>query len=147
MSIRQTVVRFLFVLGVLLAVGPTLVAAQATPEASPISGDRIQLGADWILSQEAADGGWIGFNGTSDAGTTIDAVLALAAARNAGATVDLTNAQTFLEANGAAYALTGSGAAAKLTMAVVAMGLDGRNFAGIDPLGLATADYNIDTKL
>ena len=126
---------------------PGVAFAQATPEASPDSDTAILRAADWLMSQQAADGGWVGFNGVSDAGVTIDAVLALVAAQNAGAEVDLTDATAFIESNGKAYARTGSGQAAKLVMAAVALGQDGRDFAGVDPFDIAVADYNSATNL
>jgi hypothetical protein len=144
-SMYRPMVGFVMILSLFFS--PLGAMAQATPAASPTSESRIQSSADWLVSQQAADGGWLGFSGTSDTGTTIDAVLALSAARNAGATVDLTNATTFLQANAAAYADTGSGAAAKVVLVAKALGLDGRNFAGIDPFKVAIANYNGSTNL
>ncbi len=134
-----------------LMMGQIRVAAQATPAASPAAfadtAASIQAGADWIASQQLEDGGWPGFTGESDPGITIDAVLALASARNAGAEVNLSKALRYLEANGKTYAESSSGAAAKLVMAIKAVDQDPRDFAGIDAFAIATDDYNVETKL
>ena len=61
-------------------------AQQATPSpsASARSLSDVQSAVDWLLAQEAEDGGFIGYSGSSDAGTTVDALIALGAAKRAG---------------------------------------------------------------
>ena len=83
--------------------------AQATPQASDEAGVAIERAAAWLVSQQAADGGWVGFTGVSDPGVTIDAVMALVSAQNVGVDVDLTSANAYLQSNGEAYAESGSG--------------------------------------
>ncbi|MEA2595639.1 MAG: hypothetical protein QOF01_2108 [Thermomicrobiales bacterium] len=107
-------------------------AQDATPTADP----ALANAAAWLQSQQAADGGFLGFSGTSDAGTTADAILALAAARNAGADVDLEKAADFLQENSLVYAQTGPGQAAKLVLAIVAAGGDPRNVERVNPLSI-----------
>jgi hypothetical protein len=127
----------------LLVVQPVLAQQPATPVVDTAA---LQRAVDWLVSQQADDGGYIGFSGESDAGATVDAVLALAAAREGGIDVDLEPALDFLSAedHGLVYAQTGAGQAAKLVMAVVAAGGDPRDVAGVDPLSLAMA-VNDDT--
>ena len=121
----------------LLIVQPVLAQQPATPVVDQAA---LQLAVGWLVSQQADDGGYIGFSGESDASATVDAVLALAAAREAGIEVDLEPALDFLYAadHALVYAQTGAGQAAKLTLAVVAAGGDPRDIAGVDVLSLAT---------
>ena len=102
---------------------------------------------EWLISQQGDDGAWVGFNGASDPGVTIDAVIALAAARNEGIEVDLTKAVAYLEANGKVYARTGTGQAAKLALAAAATGQDPTTFAGLDSIGQALKGYNPNTDM
>ncbi len=130
------IVRQLGVIAVmfLLLIAPIEVHAQATPEASPQnSGDSLQAAVDWLLSQQGTDGAWLGFSGTPDVGVTIDAVLALAAARNAGIEVDLSQAITFLDETIAEDAQTSAGAGAKAELFTLAAGEDPENFGGMNP--------------
>jgi hypothetical protein len=143
-SLKHSIV---FVVLLMTLITPRFAFAQATPDASPAAAEQIQSAADWTTAQQGDDGAWLGFSGTSDVGVTIDAVLALAAARNAGADVDLDSAAAYLEDNAASYANSGSGAAAKTVLAAVALGQDPRNFAGVDPFALSTAKYNGSTNL
>lgn len=121
-----------------LVSSPAFARAQATPEgqASPVAGQAaaIESAVTWLQAQQAADGGWVGFTGTSDPGVTIDAVLALISASYRGVAVDLTAATEYLTANGGAYAESGTGAAAKATLVAVALGIDPRDFAGEDQI-------------
>jgi hypothetical protein len=142
--------RRLLVFSALLAVliaAPVSALAQATP--SPVANptDALRRGTDWLVSQQGDDGAWVGFNGTSDPGVTIDAVIALAAARNAGIEVDLTSAVAYLEANGKEYARDGAGQAAKLALAAAAVGEDPTTFAGIDSIEQALKGYNPNSDM
>lgn len=95
----------------------------------------------WLREQQDASGGFLGFTGEPDPGTTTDAVLALYVAqeRDPETTSALDAAVTYLEENGAAYAATGPGQAAKLALAVVTGGRDPRDFADLDLVGAMTA--------
>jgi len=87
------------------------------------------------VSQQDASGAFVGFSGEPDPGTTIDAVLALAAAGEAES--DAVNlAIEYLTANGAGYAAMGAGYAAKLVMAMVAVGRDPANIGGLNAVEL-----------
>lgn len=142
-------VALLFVLALSLVTLPARALAQATPEveASPATSTQEALGAGvtWLQAQQAADGSWLGFSGTPDAGVTIDAFLALVAASNSGVAVDLAAATEFITANGIAYAETGTGQAAKVVMAAVAIGLDPRAFGGVDLIEEMKDGFNSQT--
>ena len=60
-------------------------AQDATPGASPVAGGSGLEGAvAWLQAQQLEDGAFAGFSGEADAGTTVDAILALVAADQAG---------------------------------------------------------------
>lgn len=122
------------------------VAAQT---ATPAPATGLESGAAWLQAQAGADGGYIGFSGEPDTGTTVNVLLALAALKQAGIPVDLQPATNFLLAGDHAlvYAQTSAGDAALLVLAAVAVGLDPRNVAGVDPLSLATHALDRNTKL
>ena len=140
----------ILVLGVLLPALATGAAATAhddhgTPGASPGASPAASPGAGAVgvaleaavgslLGQQAADGGFPGFEGTSDPGVTTDAVVALAAAANVGLNTGeaIPAALAFLEGAGPTYAETGVGQRAKLVLALVAGGADPGAFAGAD---------------
>jgi hypothetical protein len=92
----------------------------------------LQDGVDWLVSQQGDDGAWVGFTGESDPGVTIDAVLALTAAANAGIEVDLTSASQYLNENGREYVKSGVGQAAKMVQVAVALGENPEEFAKIN---------------
>ena len=118
---------------------PLSVLAQATPSPVANPAEAIQRGAEWLVSQQVDDGAWVGFSGTSDPGVTIDAVIALAAARSTGVDVDLTSAVAYLQANGKVYAESGAGAAAKLALSDTAYKVDVWLSLGVIGLILATS--------
>ena len=63
------------------ATGLLLVALVLSAFAAPVSAQEntasVESAVQWLLTQQANDGGFIGFSGESDAGATVDAVLAL----------------------------------------------------------------------
>ncbi len=120
-------------------------AFQEAPEAK----EAVTKSTSWLLSQQADDGGFVGFSGESDPSITSDAIIALAAARAAGIEVDLDSAFAFLTSGDVAlvYAQTGAGQAAKLVLAAAAAGADPRNVNGVDPLSLAVAGLDETTGL
>lgn len=123
-------------------------AQDATPVATPVTGTPVSVGSGILglgdadisaavaalLAVQAGDGGFIGFSGESDPGVTTDAVLALAAAEEAGVETGtgIDEALDYLEETGAAYAGIGAGQRAKLVLAVTAAGADETDFAGED---------------
>ena len=120
-------------------------AQEATPGA--LSESRamspVAAASEWLREQQDASGGFLGLSGEPDPGTTTDAVIALYAAQRddpaASASLDAAIAYLGREENGAAYARTGPGQAAKLALAAVAGGRDPRDFAGLDLVAAMTA--------
>lgn len=129
---RTTFVRaFALVLLVVAMLVPASIAAQnatpaASPIATPVAGPGLQAAVDWLVGQQQEDGSWLGFSGEADAGTTVDAIIALGAAREADIDVDapLAIALEWLggESVAADYANAGTGQAAKLLLALIAAG-------------------------
>lgn len=121
----------------------TAQAQEATPGAASESaaGSHLDAAVAWLLAQQDAGGGFLGFNGELDAGVTTDAVLALAAAgdANPNAAAALESAVMYLEAEGSGYASSGAGQAAKVALAAVAGGRDPRSFGGTDLLAAIAA--------
>jgi prenyltransferase beta subunit len=113
----------------------TVSARQATPDAD----SALEAATTWIIAQQADDGGFLGFSGESDASTTADAVIALAAAKNAGVDVELESVLVYLRENALVFAQTGPGQAAKLVLAIVAAGGDPTDVDGVNPLSLVEA--------
>jgi hypothetical protein len=122
--------------------GTESLAQEATPgslsESTAMS--PVEAASVWLREQQDASGGFLGFEGEPDPGTTTDAVMALYAAqeRDPAAAAALDAAVTYLEENGAAYAATGPGQAAKLALAAVTGGRDPRDFAGQDLVAAMT---------
>ncbi|MBA3337895.1 MAG: hypothetical protein H0T49_10060, partial [Chloroflexia bacterium] len=124
------VLQNLFMLLVLFSVPLVSVAQVSTPVSAP----GLEEAVEWLVTRQEADGSFAGFSGEPDAGTTGDAALALAAAGTAGieVAVPLANARDFLLTEGAAYAATGPGQAAKLYLALVAADCDPASIEGDD---------------
>lgn len=120
----------------MLALPGATPARQATPAATTEqpAGASLDAAVAWLLAQQDPNGGFLGFSGEPDAGVTTDAVLALYAVHDANpeTAAALDAAVAWLEEQGADYANTGAGQAAKLAMAAVAGGRDPRNFGGVD---------------
>jgi hypothetical protein len=139
------------VLAVLLAAGVLplsetgSMAQEATPGALSESTamSPVEAASTWLREQQDASGGFLGLSSEPDPGTTTDAVMALYAAerRDPAAAASLAAALAYLEReeNGAVYAQTGPGQAAKLALAAVTGGRDPRDFAGLDLVAAMTA--------
>jgi hypothetical protein len=131
----------------MLALVSTPVMAQ---EASPVAGTSSLAGAvDWLLTQQAEDGGFIGFTGESDTGFTLDAVLALVAADHAGVgsgdAVDRAIAYIGAEDHALVYAQTGVGQSAKLILGLKAAGTEPEGFANVMPLSIIEQGQSAET--
>ena len=144
--------RFLPVLlAIVLATSVTTLSETGSPAQEATPGARsestamspVEAASTWLRQQQDASGGFLGFSGVPDPGATTDAVLALYAAQQGdpAAAAALDAALTYLERdeNGATYAETGPGQAAKLALAVVSGGRDPRDFTGIDLVAAMTA--------
>jgi hypothetical protein len=125
---------------------PAAVLAQGTPDAGPTATPAPTVVAldgavAYLLDQQAENGGFVGFSGEPDPGTTTDAVYALRAAALRGIETEaaLEAASEYLEETGGAYAAAGPGQAAKLALAAIAAGRDPADFAGLDLLAAATS--------
>jgi hypothetical protein len=130
-SARSTALWLLLLALLALSIQPA-----AAQEATPTPRDAVAGAAAWLLGQQAVDGGFVGFSEGSDPGATVDAVIALSAARNAGVEIDLAPALRFLEENALVYAQSGPGPAAKLTLAYVAAGENPRDIGGVNPVAI-----------
>src|SRR5215207_2417263 len=125
--------------------GTGSMAQEATPDAVAESAamSPVEAASAWLREQQDASGGFIGLSGEPDPGTTTDAVIALYAAEQhdpaAAASLDAALGYLEREENGAVYAATGPGQAAKLALAAVTGGRDPRHFAGLDLVAAMTA--------
>jgi hypothetical protein len=139
------VVAMTLMVSLLLSGGLLAARAQsATPATAAVASDTaraIAAASAWLQAQQAPSGGFPGYSSEVDPGTTTDAVIALYAAEasDPDAAAVLGAAVRYLETNGAGYAATGPGQAAKLALAAVAGGKDARHFAGLDLVAAMTA--------
>jgi hypothetical protein len=138
----------LMVISSLASVAAQEVSPAASP-ASPVAGTELEGATAWLLTQQAEDGGFVGFSGTSDPGVTIDAIVALAAAEGAGIDTGtaIDDAVAYLESGEVAlvYAQTGVGQAAKLVLGLIAAGEDPQVIATVDPLAIVERGQNDET--
>ncbi len=147
---------FALVMLVMAMLAPVSIAAQdatpaATPLASPVAGQGLPAAVEWLVSQQQEDGSWLGFSGEADAGTTVDAIVALGAAREAGINVDepldLALAWLGSESVAADYVNAGTGQAAKLVLALVAAGAESLEIGGVAPLDMLQDGQAAETGL
>ena len=121
--------RYILVLifALVLPLAVTSVATAATTATDPAIGPAVT----WLTRQQQADGSYLGFSGKSDPGTTAGIALALAASGTDPATVSNGGSSmiAYLSSSASTYGTTVAGAS-KLTLAVVAAGLDPRAFGG-----------------
>lgn len=139
-------------LALLSASGVRVALAQdGTDGATPASAVSLQRSVDWLISQQAADGAFIGLDGESDAGITADAIVALAAARQAGVDTgtSIEDAVAYLESGEIAmiYIQEGVGPAAKFLLGLAAAGENVDDFAGVSPLAIVENSQDPDTGL
>lgn len=114
----------------------------ATPDMAGLPGPGGDLGAatEWLVSQQMDDGAFPGMNGLADAGTTVDAIIALAAADARGIEIGsaMDDAVAYLASGDIAlvYEQVGVGQAAKLVLGLVTAGEDPADFASTNPLSI-----------
>ena len=140
------------VLLVLAMLAPVAISAQdATPDASPVAVPGVEGAVAWLIDQQQEDGSWLGFSGEPDVGTSIDAVLALAAADVSGIDTgdSIDNALAWLDADPATadYATSGPGASAKLVLALVAVGDEDLEIGGTTPLEIVLEGHDANSGL
>jgi hypothetical protein len=137
--------------------GTAGIAAQdATPGATPVGagprlGGDLEAATSWLMSQQLEDGAFAGFSGEADAGTTVDAIFALVAARSQGVDTgtSIDDAITWLSSGDVAlvYQQTGVGQASKLVLALVAAGENPEDFATTNPLDIVKNGQAQDTGI
>ena len=124
----------------LTATGLLLVALVLSAFAAPVAAqEKRRFGRrGCAMAAGATGGGWWLHRllWRSDAGATVDAVIALASAQHVGIDVDLESAMKYLESQALVYAQFSPGAAAKLSMALVAAGMDPHNIDNVDPMSI-----------
>lgn len=121
-----------------LAVLVSVTGAGATPEFPDVATSALT----WMRTQQQPDGSFLGFG----AGSTVDAALAIVAARQdiAAYAQGGNTPTTFLQSKAADLAKT-PGGAGKLLVAVEAMGMDGKNFGGVNLVDVINASYSGNT--
>jgi hypothetical protein len=145
--------RYLLVVGAMVAffVAPVsrAFAQDGTPAATPGEGPGLQGAIDWMVSQQLEDGGYPGFEGTSDPTATANYIIALAAAGAAGIDVGepLERAWSYMNEQALVYAQAGASQAALLSLAAAAAGQNPTEINGVLPLTLATSLVNEETGL
>lgn len=130
---------------------PVTAAQDATPAATPVAGPGLQEAVTWLIGQQQEDGSWLGYSGEPDAGTTVDAIIALAAAGESGIDTgdSIERAVKWLDESeaGLVYAQQGTGQAAKITLALIAADVDTLEVGGIQPFELVKHGFNGDSGL
>lgn len=148
----RLLVTIVLALAVLLPAGAR--AQVGTPAASPAGtlsaqGGDLEAATTWLIDQQLEDGAFAGFSGEADAGTTVDAVIALAAAESRGVDVGtaLDDAVAYLASGDVAlvYEQVGVGQAAKLVLALVAVGEDPADFSTTNPLAIVQNGQDDET--
>lgn len=141
---------------VLATLLPTSLDAQdatpeATPLATPVAAPGVEGAVIWLIDQQQEDGSWLGFSGEPDVGTTLDAIIALAAAQEAaidvGDSIDLALAWLDESDATAEYAVSGPGGAAKLVLALVAVGDETLEIGATTPLEIVLEGHDPNTDL
>lgn len=127
-------------------------AQDATPAASPVVGaSDLEAATQWLMSQQLDTGAFAGFSGEADAGTTIDAMLALESADRAGVDTgtSIEDAIAYLASDdvAVAYEQVGVGQAAKLVIGLVAVGEDPHDFAGSNPIVVVEAGQDSESGI
>lgn len=149
---RNQFVIFLTVLFALISPVAAVTAQDASPSASPVAGGGgLDSAVQWVTAQQLENGSFAGLSGEPDAGTTIDVVVALVAARNQGVDTGtaIEDAVAWLGSEDIAlvYEQVGVGQAAKLVLALVAVGEDPTDFVGTNPLGIVQHGMNAETGI
>lgn len=145
------VMTLIAVLGVMTGglAGGTAVAQDGTSGATPSSNESLQTAVEWLISQQTSDGGFPGQEGTADPGMTIDALISLAAARQAGVDTgtSIDDAVAYLGSGEIAliYIQSGVGQAAKLVLALAAARENVDDFAGVSPLAIVENSQDPET--
>lgn len=118
-----------------------------TAFAAPSNQDVSQA-VNWLTAQEKPDGGFPGFSGSSDPGTSTDVALAVASSGVDPSTISDNGVSliAYLASQAASYDTTVAGAA-KLLLAAVASGQPPREFAGQNLVNIVLSHLNPSTGL
>ncbi len=132
-----------FLIAALIGTSLSAISASAAPDNQAVSQT-----IDWLRSQEQPDGGYAGFNGSTDPGTTADVVQAIASTGVDPSTISDggTSLIEFLKSQSSSYSAT-VGGAAKVTLAAVAAGNDPRDFAGLNLVQSILSHFDPSTGL
>jgi hypothetical protein len=154
-TVAQVTVAMLALVMTLVPLGGHAIAQESTPvaspQASPVAGTGLEGATAWLLSQQDDDGGFPGFSGESDPGTTLDAIYALVAAEHSGIDIggSVDDAIAYLGSGDIprVYTQTGVGQAAKLVLGLIAAGEDPRDIGGFDPLAIVEHGQDAETGI
>ena len=148
---RRQIVRIVAMILMALAVALPVGAQDATPEAGSADHADVQAATTWLMDQQLDNGAFAGFTGEADAGTTVDAIMALAAAEQSGVDVgtSLDDAIGYLSEGDVAlvYEQIGVGQAAKLALALIAVGENPAEFSGFNPVSIVENGQNDETGI
>jgi hypothetical protein len=147
---KYQAIKVLFmVLAVSLLLAPVSIVLADSPEQAPSNDGDVEAGLEWLKEQQNADGGFSdGFSPESSVSATVDAIIALVAGGEDAGLIQLENGVSpvvFLFIEVQADHVEGVGTVAKVSTAVVAVGLDPTDFGGRDLIGELEAAYDADT--
>lgn len=151
---KRQMFRAVALIWMVLAIALPVGAQDATPSASPVAsaeGAGLEAATTWLMEQQLEDGAFAGFTGEADAGTSVDAIIALASASQAGIDVgtSIDDALAYLANDDVVlvYEEIGVGQAAKLVLALVAAGENPEDFAGNNPLSIVQNGQDAETGM
>jgi hypothetical protein len=143
---KRQLMRVVALVWMALAIALPAGAQDPTPASSPVMSSvgsahsGLHAAATWLMDQQLEDGAFAGFSGEADAGTTVDAMIALVAASEAGIDTGtaIDDAVAYLASGDVSlvYEQIGVGQAAKLVLALIASGEDPEDFAGYNPIAI-----------
>lgn len=145
--VKTGLIRVVAMIVMALVVATPASAQDATP--SPATNGDLEAATSWLIDQQMEDGAFAGFTGEADAGTTVDAMIALASAQDAGVDTgtSIDDALAYVASGDVVlvYEQIGVGQAAKLSLALIATGEDPLDFQGYSPLMLVENGQDHET--
>jgi hypothetical protein len=123
-----------------------LLVTLASPLATAFADDSVDTALDWLIAMQNVDGGFSdGFSPESSVSATTEVVIALAAGGYDVGSIESADGASpvlFLYREVQAGRMEGVGIVAKVSLAVVAVGLDPTDFGGQDLVGELEAAYD-----
>jgi hypothetical protein len=123
-----------------------LLATLANPLATALADDAVDAALDWLKATQNVDGGFSdGFSPDSSVSATTEVVIALAAGGYDAGSIESADGASpvhFLYREVQAGSIEGVGLVAKVSLAVVAVGLDPTDFGGQDLVSELEAAYD-----